>query len=186
MHLWQDIVYAELLHPRSQTVVAYGTEGVPAYTHLERTSQPMIRLWSGDLATWTDEPCECGRTYPRLPKGIYGRVDDMFIVRGENVYPSAIEEVLRATEGIGEEYRIIVSRQDTMDELVVQAEFRPDAGTRPGGLDALRADVAARLRAVIGVRATVQLVPSGRLERTEFKARRVIDNRNLFRELSSR
>src|SRR3990170_1699666 len=105
MHLWQDIVYTELLHPERQTLVGFGEEGVPVYTHLERASQPMIRLWSGDLATWTDEPCECGRTYPRLPRGIYGRVDDMFIVRGENVYPSAVEEVLRASRGCGEEYR---------------------------------------------------------------------------------
>ncbi len=186
MHLWQDIVYTELLHPELKTIVPFGEEGVPVYTHLERTSQPMIRLWSGDLATWTDESCECGRTYPRLPRGVYGRVDDMFIVRGENVYPSAVEEVLHATDGVGEEYRIIISRTDTMDELVVQAEFRPEPGARPGALDALRADIAARLRAVIGVRATVQLVPPGHLERTEFKARRVIDNRDLFRELTNR
>jgi phenylacetate-CoA ligase len=149
----------------------------------------MIRLWSGDLATWTDDPCECGRTYPRLPKGIYGRVDDMFIVRGENIYPSAIEEVLRATSGFGEEYRIIVSREESMDELVVQAEFRPEvgaeAGRRPGILDALRLEIMNRLRAVIGVRVTVRLVPPGELERSEFKARRVIDNRDLFRELTS-
>ncbi|MBI2544631.1 MAG: phenylacetate--CoA ligase family protein, partial [Candidatus Rokubacteria bacterium] len=87
MHLWQDIVYTELIHPQEKTLVGYGAEGVPVSTHLERTSQPMIRLWSGDLATWTDDRCPCGRTYPRLPRGIYGRVDDMFIVRGENVYP---------------------------------------------------------------------------------------------------
>ncbi|MBI4589942.1 MAG: phenylacetate--CoA ligase family protein, partial [Candidatus Rokubacteria bacterium] len=185
MHLWQDIVYAELLHPESREPVPFGKEGVPVYTHLERTSQPMIRLWSGDLATWTDDPCECGRTYPRLPKGVYGRVDDMVIVRGENVYPSAIEEVLRRIQGLGEEYRIIVSRQETMDELVIQAEVRPEAGAPPGAVDALRAEMETRLRAVIGVRATVQLVPYGQLERTEFKARRLIDNRDLFRELRS-
>ena len=189
MHLWQDIVYTELLRPETQELVPFGKEGVPVYTHLERTSQPMIRLWSGDLATWTDDPCECGRTYPRLPKGIYGRVDDMFIVRGENIYPSAIEEVLRATSGFGEEYRIIVSREESMDELVVQAEFRPEvgieAGRRPGILDELRLEIADRLRAVIGVRATVRLVPPGQLERSEFKARRVIDNRDLFRDLTS-
>ncbi|MFZ1061494.1 MAG: hypothetical protein WAP47_20160 [Candidatus Rokuibacteriota bacterium] len=110
----------------------------------------------------------------------------MFIVRGENVYPSAVEEVLRASRGCGEEYRIIVSRKEAMDELVIQAEFRPEVGARPGALDALRTDIEARLRTVIGVRATVQLVPPGQLERTEFKAWRVIDNRDLFRELTTR
>lgn len=186
MHLWQDIVYAELLHPDTRAPVPPGGEGVPVYTHLERTSQPMIRLWSGDLATWTAEPCECGRTYPRLPRGIYGRVDDMLIVRGENVHPSAIEEVLRGTAGVGEEYRIVVSREEAMDELVVQTEVRPEAGASPGALEALGRELEARLRAVIGVRATVRLASPGELPRTEFKARRVVDNRNLFRTLTAR
>jgi phenylacetate-CoA ligase len=183
MHLWQDIVYAELLDPADRSPVPPGGEGVPVYTHLERSSQPMIRLWSGDLASWTDEPCECGRTYPRLPRGIYGRVDDMLIVRGENVYPSAIEEVLRAIRGLGEEYRIIVSRAETMDELVVQAELAPEAAAAPP--EGLRAETERRLRAVIGVRAAVHLLAPGSLPRTEFKARRVIDNRDLFRELAA-
>jgi phenylacetate-CoA ligase len=189
MHLWQDIVYAEVCHPEHGGSVPFGGEGVLVYTHLERTSQPMIRLWSGDLATWTDEPCECRRTYPRLPKGIYGRVDDMFIVRGENIYPSAIEELLRAVPGFGQEYRIIVSRRETMDELVVQAEYSEEiaaqSAARPELLDGLKRELRKRLRAVIGVWANIQLVPPGALPQTEFKARRVIDNRDLFRELLS-
>lgn len=187
MHLWQDVVYAELCHPDTKEVVPYGKEGVPVYTHLERTSQPMIRLWSGDLATWTDEPCECGRTYPRLPRGIYGRVDDMVIVRGENIYPGAIEEVLRTIQGVSEEYRVVVSREELMDELVVQAEYTRELAARiaerPEGLEALRKEIEARLRAVIGVWAKVKLLPPDSLERTEFKARRVVDNRDLFRSL---
>ena len=67
---------------------------MPVYTHLERTSQPMIRLWSGDLARVTSEPCPCGRTYRRLPDGVYGRIDDMLLVRGVNVYPNVIENAL--------------------------------------------------------------------------------------------
>src|SRR5688500_19390833 len=81
----------------------------------------MIRLVSGDRARWVDEPCPCGRTYPRLPQGLYGRIDDMFIVRGENIYPSAIEDVLRAIDGFGGEVRVIVSRREAMDELLVRA-----------------------------------------------------------------
>lgn len=189
MHLWQDIVYAELSHPETREVVPYGKEGVPVYTHLERTSQPMIRLWSGDLATWTDEPCECGRTYPRLPKGIYGRVDDMVIVRGENIYPGAIEEVLREIAGVGEEYRIVVSREEIMDELVIQAEYTREVAARAAGhpelLEALRLETEAKLRAVIGIWVKVRFMPPDSLERTEFKARRVLDNRDLFRSLRS-
>lgn len=189
MHLWQDIVYTELLHPDTKELVSFGKEGVPVYTHLERTSQPMIRFWSGDLSSWTDEPCECGRAYPRLPKGIYGRVDDMFIVRGENVYPSSIEEVLRGIRGFGEEFRIIISREETMDELVVQAEYTREVAARAEqqseSLETFRKEIAERLRAAIGLWAKVQLMPPDALPRTEFKARRVVDNRNLFRELRS-
>ena len=101
------------------------------------------------------------------------------------MYPSAIVAVIRAIDGFGEEYRIIVSREESMDELVVQAEHRPEVGARPGGLDALRRELETRLRAVLGVRAAVQLVPAGRLERTEFKARRVMDNRDLFRQITA-
>src|SRR5437763_4432422 len=122
MHLWQDIAYTQVCDPKTFQPVPYGAEGTPVYTHLERTSQPMIRLVSGDLASWTNDPCPCGRTYPRLPKGIYGRIDDMFIVRGENIYPSAIEEVLRALPGFGGEFRVIISRTQAMDELLVRVE----------------------------------------------------------------
>lgn len=181
MHLWQDIVYTELIDPDTRQVVPYGKEGVPVYTHLERTSQPMIRFWSGDLSTWTQEPCSCGRTYPRLPKGIYGRIDDMFIVRGENIYPSAIEDVLRATEGFGEEFRILITRERTMDELTVQAEYSPrfqkEAKDNPHILERLRETLETRLRVRLGVRTRVELIEPGKLERTQFKARRVIDKR---------
>ncbi len=102
MHLWQDIVYAELVDPESKKRVPYGKEGVTVYTHLERNSQPMIRYWTGDISKWVDDPCPCGRTYPRFPKGIYGRADDMFVVRGENVYPSAIEDAIRSIRGFGD------------------------------------------------------------------------------------
>jgi phenylacetate-CoA ligase len=187
MHLWQDLVYTEILHPETRQALPPGGEGVPVYTHLERTSQPMIRLWSGDLATWTDASCPCGRTYPRLPKGIYGRVDDMFIVRGENIYPSAIEDALRATPGFGGEFRIIISREEAMDRLVVQAEYSREVAAQAAGdegvLPRLRREMEERLRTVIGVWPTVQLQPPDALPRTEFKARRVIDNRDLFHSL---
>ena len=108
------------------------------YTHLERTSQPMIRLVSGDRARWVDEPCPCGRTYPRLPQGLYGRFDDMIIVRGESIYPSAIEDTLRAIDGFGGEFRIVVSRREATDELLVRAEY---AAAHQARVDALRATI---------------------------------------------
>jgi phenylacetate-CoA ligase len=166
--------------PETFAPLPYGAEGTPVYTHLERTSQPMIRLVSGDRARWTDEPCPCGRTYPRLPAGLYGRFDDMIIVRGENIYPSAIEDVLRAVPGFGGEFRVIVSRREAMDELLVRAECAASHAASERQ-DAVRAEMRARLRARIGVHPVVDLVPEGTLPRTEFKARRVVDDRDLYR-----
>jgi phenylacetate-CoA ligase len=186
MHLWQDIVYCEVCDPQRFEPVPFGQEGTPVYTHLERTSQPMIRLVSGDLTRWVNDPCECGRTYPRLPRGIYGRLDDMCIVRGANIYPSAIEDVLRAVDGFGGEFQMVISRDLAMDELVVRVEYSEEcarhAALAPAVLEALRERVATRLRSVIGIRPTVRLEPPGTLPRTEFKARRVVDNRTLYEE----
>ncbi|MBV8601592.1 MAG: phenylacetate--CoA ligase family protein, partial [Candidatus Eremiobacteraeota bacterium] len=142
---------------------------------------------SGDLTRWVDEPNPCGRTYPRLPSGIYGRIDDMFQIRGENVYPSSIDEVLSALGGYGGEHRIVITRSGAMDELLVRVEV--DAATSAQGDDALGAfgkRAAADLQRVLGVRAKVEVCLPGTFERTDFKARRVIDDRDLFRELGAR
>ena len=181
MYLWQDIVYTQVCDPQTFHPVPYGSEGTPVYTHLERTSQPMIRLVSGDLARWTDAPCPCGRTYPRLPDGLHGRIDDMFIVRGENIYPGAIEDTLRAIDGFGGEFRVIVSRTDPMDELLIQAEYA-GAFSEETAQERLRTTMRERLRTRLGVRPVIELVAEGTIPRTEFKARRVVDNRDLYRQ----
>ena len=183
IHFWQDIVYAELVDRETHRRVPYGQEGVTVYTHLERDSQPMIRFWAGDIALWVDDPCPCGRTYPRLPKGIYGRADDMFVIRGENVYPSAIENVIRGIEGFGDEFRIVITRERTMDEMIVQAE--PSPRTDPASMPAMKARLEGELKAR-GLRSIVQLMEPGTLERTEFKARRIIDQRNLYEDMAGK
>ena len=185
MHLWQDLVYTQVCDPATWTPVPDGAEGTPVYTHLERTSQPMIRLVSGDLARWTAAPCACGRTYPRLPQGLYGRIDDMFIVRGENIYPSAIEDTLRAIEGFGGEFRVIISRREAMDELLIRAEHAR-SHAEPARRARLEETMRERLRARLGVRPVVELVPEGTLPRSEFKARRVTDDRDLYRQTLGR
>lgn len=183
MHLWQDIVYAELVDQETKKRVPYGSEGVTVYTHLERTSQPMIRFWAGDISMWVDDPCPCGRTYPRLPNGVYGRADDMFVVRGENVYPSAIEDAIRGIRGFGDEFRIIITREKTMDELIVQAE--PNSEVDPSLVPGLKRKLEAELK-TRGLRTNVQMLKPATLERTEFKARRVIDRRDLYEEITRR
>ena len=181
MHLWQDMVYTQLVDPTTHEVAPYGSEGVPVYTHLERASQPLIRFWSGDLARWTNDPCPCGRTYPSLPYGIYGRVDDMVTVRGENVYPSAVENVVRAVPGLTGEFRMVVSRERTMDELTVLAEHAATTAD-DDAIDALQRKLESDLAVTLGIRANVELKAPGELERTQFKARRLIDERDLYGE----
>ena len=189
MLCWQDIVYTEVCDPAGSPFlrrVPYGRRGTPVYTHLERTSQPMIRLASGDLTLWTDEPNPCGRTYPRLPHGIFGRVDDMFTIRGENIYPSEIDAALNELPRYGGEHRIVITREAAMDELLLRVE--PDAATHEAGADRVGefcAEVARKLLTVLGVRAKVEIVAPGTIPRTDFKARRVIDDREVFREMSA-
>ncbi|PWV78704.1 phenylacetate-CoA ligase [Prauserella marina] len=177
---WQDLVYTEVCDPANHTRVDYGNEGTPVYTTLERTSQPMIRLLSNDLTRWEAPSIERGRTYPFLPRGIYGRIDDMFIVRGENIYPSAIDDVVMADPEYGGEHRIIISRESIMDTLVVKAEHRAELGT---DTRAWADRLAGKLRAVLGVGATVVPVEQNTFDRTAFKARRVIDDRSMLHQL---
>jgi phenylacetate-CoA ligase len=184
MLCWQDIVYTEVCDPNTYQRVPYGSEGTPVYTHLERTSQPMIRLVSGDLTQWESGPSPCGRTYPILPKGIYGRIDDMFIVRGSNIYPSAIEAPVSALPHYGGEHRVVISRSETMDQFVVQVEYDQEVAAQgQSAIDQFGGDVEKALSRVLGVRAKVKPLPPDTLDRTEGKARRVIDSRDLLHEV---
>ena len=185
MLLWQDIVYGEVCDPNTYRRVPYGERGTPIYTHLERTSQPMIRLLSGDLTHWVNEPNPCGRTYPRLPMGIYGRIDDMFTIRGENIYPSEIDAVLNKIPEYGGEHRIVIAREQAMDELLIRIEGKShvyEAGE--SAEQALKRRAETDLLHALGVRAKVQIVPPDSIPRTDFKARRVIDDRDLFKTLN--
>jgi phenylacetate-CoA ligase len=182
MLCWQDIVYTEVCDPATHRRLPFGGEGTPVYTHLERDSQPMIRLLSGDLTRWEAGPSPCGRTYPVLPSGIYGRIDDQFTVRGENIYPSSIADVVSTVTGYGGEHRIIVSREDTMDRLVVQVEHASDLSGE-AALASFRQVTMDRLRSTLGVSTEVIVVPHNTFERPDGKTHRVIDQRDLFREI---
>jgi phenylacetate-CoA ligase len=186
MLCWQDIVYTEVCDPATCRRVPYGQRGTPVYTHLERTSQPMIRLLSGDLTLWVNEENPCGRTYPRLPQGIFGRIDDMFTIRGENIYPSEVDAALNQVTGYGGEHRIVITREAAMDELLLRVE--PTEGLhRDGGtvLEGFGKSVAQKLQTVLGIRTKVEVVPPGSIPRTDFKARRVIDDREVFRAMNA-
>ena len=173
MLLWQDIVRHEVCDPETFRTVPYGAEGTPVYTHLERTSQPMIRLASDDLTRWVMEDNPCGRTYPKLPHGVYGRIDDMIHIRGENVYPTEVDNYLRGVDGYGGEHRILVRRTGSMDEMIVRAETTHPAGQR----DEFERSTGSGLQSFLGVRVTVESVDANTLERAEHKSRRVVDER---------
>jgi phenylacetate-CoA ligase len=187
MLCWQDVIYTEVCDPKTFRRVPYGQRGTPVYTHLERTSQPMIRLLSGDLTLWVNQPNPCGRTYPRLPNGIFGRIDDMITIRGENVYPSEIDAVLNQVPEYGGEHRIIITRERAMDELLVRVEAAPGVFERgAGAVASMRSTTGQRLQNVLGLRAVIDIVPPGTFPRTDFKARRVVDDRDVFRQLSEK
>jgi phenylacetate-CoA ligase len=182
MLCWQDIVYTEVCDPASMRRVPYGRRGTPVYTHLERTSQPMIRLASGDLTLWVNEPNPCGRTYPRLPQGIFGRIDDMFTIRGENVYPSEIDAALNEAAGYGGEHQIVITREGAMDELLLRVECNLEG---QAAREQFRHDLSHRIHKMLGLRTKAEVVATGSLPRTDFKARRVIDDREVFADMNA-
>lgn len=182
MHVYEDETYLELVEPDDPArLVAEGEFGGTVYTTLWRSSQPMIRFFAGDRARMTHEVCACGRSYPRLPEGLVGRIDDMLVIRGVNVYPSAIEAALRQIEGMGAEYRVLVERPGVMDEMRLEAE--PDEiwlrGQADGGAASARLgrSIADALKRDLGIRVEVAIVAAGTYEKMLFKARRVIDRR---------
>ena len=175
-HLWLDEIWTEIVagddHSRP---LPEGERGAIVYTHLWRTSQPMIRFAPGDAAIMTHDPCGCGRTYPRLPGGVLGRLDDMLVIRGVNVYPSSIEAALRGIAGLGLEFRIHVDRPGTMDQIRIEAEHVDGVAGEAHPALAAAAQEAVRHHTLI--RIPVHIVPPGTFERTTLKARRVVDKR---------
>ncbi|GAA1870988.1 phenylacetate--CoA ligase [Pseudonocardia alni subsp. carboxydivorans] len=186
-HLITDEVHVEVVAPDDpHTAVPVGGRGAVVYTHLWRESQPMIRFAPGDETYLADDPCPCGRTYPRMPEGVLGRLDDMLVVRGANVFPSAVETALRSIDGLGPEFRIRVARPAALDEITVQAEVSAPTAAALAGLsdadaDAARREIAGRteqaLRRAVAITVPVELLDPGTLPETTFKARRVVDER---------
>lgn len=184
VHLLQDEVWAEIVaKDDSNSPVEDGVSGGVVYTHLRRESQPMIRFASGDESHMTHEPCPCGRTYPRLPSGVYGRLDDMLIIRGANVYPSQVQRSLLSVRGTGVEFVIVVDRESTMDSATVRVEYDPTA--RPSNPEGFKRDLHSAVRAKLkndtNINFDVEILEPDTLERAVSKAIRVIDRRQLVR-----
>lgn len=181
VHVFEDEVFLEIVDPQSHNRrLPDGEFGGTVYTTLWRRSQPMIRFFAGDRARLIRERCSCGRTFPRLPEGMVGRLDDMLLIRGANVYPSAVESALRQVPGVGAEYRLIVEKQGALDELRLEIEPEDPSLLLPGADEArerLVHGIIEEVRRQIGLRVEVRLVPVGTHEKMLFKARRVVDRR---------
>lgn len=169
LHLNESRFLCEVLDPESLSPVPDGERGELVVTTLGRTASPVVRYRTGDIVVRRSEPCRCGRTFARLEGGILARADDMVNVRGVNVYPGAIESVVRAFAEVVE-FRAIVARAGAMRSLSLEIE--PNGG----GLDrqALSARVSRRLREALGLTIPVRVVDPGSLPRFELKARRFV------------
>jgi phenylacetate-CoA ligase len=176
MHLWEDNFIAEIIDPITDRPVPEGEEGELVLTTLMREGMPVLRYRTRDLTRIIPGKCRCGRTHRRIAR-ISGRVDDMFIVRGVNVFPQQIERILMGTKGLGRNYVIELNEYDN---LVVKVELAKEMTVNSvESLNRLKDNIEATLRAEILVRPKIELVEPGTLPVSEGKAKRVIDNRKL-------
>ncbi|MHB8909767.1 MAG: phenylacetate--CoA ligase family protein [Syntrophales bacterium] len=175
IHYWADYYIMEIINPDTLQPVAEGEVGEMVYTTLRKEGAPLIRYRSRDLTRAIPGRCPCGSLLPRHDR-IVGRSDDMFIVRGVNIYPSHIDEILSREKGVGSEFQIHLDHyEDGKDYLVLKVE-REDGGN-PEADAALAAGIERALRKETLVSGKVEIVDYRSLPRTERKARRVFDNR---------
>ena len=177
-HLMEDLQIWETIDATTMLPVTEGERGLSVVTNLCSEASPQLRFLVGDYTTLTHEPCPCGRTHVRADGGFAGRADDMLNIRGVTLFPSAVEDAVRRVDEVGTEFQVIVSRERDLDVLTVRVEINQDVA-------AARHDDVARLVATeivsrCELRPVVEVVPVGTLPRTEFKAKRVTDERELL------
>ncbi|MCQ2085241.1 MAG: phenylacetate--CoA ligase [archaeon] len=176
-HICPDIMYVEILDPETGEVLEPGNKGELVCTMLKKEAMPMIRYKMKDITTLHEEPCECGRTSPRIER-ITGRSDDMLIIRGINVFPSQIEYTLMRIPQVGDQYMINVSREGDLDQMIIQVEIKPEAfSDKLEEMQMLRAFIETELKKYLNIAVTVELKAPGELPRFDGKAKRVIDTR---------
>lgn len=179
IHIWKDIALVEILDPDTLEPVSPGERGEMVLTILQKEAMPMIRYRIGDITAVNEEVCDCGRTHPRIER-LSGRVDDMLIIRGINVFPSQIEHTLLKIPEVGNHYEIEVDRKGSLDTMQLRVELSKEAFTDDIiKLRRITQSVSDNLRHVLNVRVDVQLLEPGTLPRFEGKAKRVIDRRDL-------
>lgn len=178
MHINEDHFYAEIIDPETLEVLPEGQKGELVFTSLDKEGFPLLRYRTRDICVLTRKKCSCGRTLVKMSKPM-GRSDDMLIIRGVNVFPSQIETVL-LNEGYTPNYQIIVGREHNNDTLDVYVELSPEQFSDIVSETQKRErSLEGAMRTMLGIGPKVHLVPPKSIERSEGKAKRVIDNRNL-------
>jgi phenylacetate-CoA ligase len=180
LHIFEDHFIPEIINPKTCEPLPMGARGELVITSLTKEAFPVIRYRTGDITHLTDEPCACGRTLIRMKK-VSGRTDDMLIVRGVNVFPSQVEEILMGIEGTEPHYQIIVDRKKAMDELEILVEvseniFFDEMKQQQELIERIHREISSNL----GVSARIKLVEAKSIERSTGKAKRVIDKRQIF------
>ena len=177
MHIFEDHFYPEIIDPETGEVLPDGELGELVLTTLSKYAMPMIRYRTRDLTRIIAEPCECGRTLRRIDR-ISSRSDDMFIIRGVNVFPSQIETALLSVEGTLPHYNIILYTENGLDNIEVDVEINEELfSDKVRSMEALQHRLNAAIEGLIGLRVRVKLVAPNTIQRSEGKAKRVIDHR---------
>jgi phenylacetate-CoA ligase len=179
LHVFEDHFYPEIIDPETGSVLPDGTEGELVLTTLSKQAMPMIRYRTRDVTSILPGGCACGRTIRRIRR-IGRRSDDMFIIRGVNVFPSQVETALLRVEGTLPHYQIVLTREKGLDQMEVRVEVTPEVfSDEIRMLEALQQRLEASIENVVGLRIKVTLVEPRSIARSEGKARRVVDQRSM-------
>ncbi len=179
LHIWEDCYIAEIIDPETGEVLPDGSLGEIVFTTINKEGFPLIRYRTRDLCVLNREKCECGRYHVRMGKPT-GRSDDMLIIRGVNVFPSQIESVLLSTGETSGHYQIIVDRVNNLDTMTVEIEVSESLLTdNVKGLEVAEKRIRSQIESMLGVVCAVRLVEPKTIQRSEGKAKRVIDKRKI-------
>lgn len=177
LHINEDHFLCEIVDPESGAPLSEGQPGELVITPLTKEAFPVLRYRTHDITTLTYEPCECGRTLARMEK-VRQRTDDMLIIRGVNVFPSQIEDVLFKIEGVRPHYLIVLGRKHGLDDIELRIEVAEEVFSDiMADMVAFTRHVSERLHSVLGLNVKVTLVEPGSIERTAGKAKKVLDQR---------
>ncbi|HOO78739.1 MAG TPA: phenylacetate--CoA ligase [bacterium] len=177
LHVYSDVFFPEVIDPETGDPQPEGRPGELVFTTLTKEALPLIRYRTGDIVTLTWRPCSCGRTQPRISR-ILGRTDDMLIIRGINVFPSQIEDVLLGIEEAEPHYQLVVDRDRGLDTLEIQVEISGEFfSDEIKQLQELRNKIKREIESVLNLVVEVKLVEPKTIERSQGKAKRVIDLR---------